>query len=158
VRKKKAFQCTRDPSAETGPDPYLGLGFVCHPEEVVVVDAELTKGHITETAFVIRGLQSDGLVGLTSKAPNLTGLSPTPILPVVAFITLRYKKRNEVGGTYAKVHRDLPPTSTLPLIRSLRHSSGGKTPHRAVIALESRLTSDLHLLLELLGLAHRKFQ
>jgi hypothetical protein len=69
VCEKKAFQCTRDPSAETRPvrrkrertylhggddgfdyfwhtgrpDPYLGLGFVCHPEEVVVVDAELTR-------------------------------------------------------------------------------------------------------------------
>jgi hypothetical protein len=82
VCEKKAFQCTRDPSAETRPDPYLGLGFVCHPEEVVVVDAELTKGLITETVFVIRGLQSDGLVGLTSTAPNLTGPSPTPILPL----------------------------------------------------------------------------
>jgi hypothetical protein len=65
---------------------------------------------------------------------------------VVGPVTLRYKKRKGAEGTHAKVHRDLPLTPTLLLIRLLRRGSSGKTPHHAATTPESPAYTDPCLL------------
>jgi hypothetical protein len=91
-----------------------------------------------------KGIFYSWIRSLSQSRVRNVGLTPTGAnrSMVVGPHRAALEKEEGAGGTDAKVHRDLPLrmprfTVTLPQIRSLRRSSGGKTPHRAATTPES---------------------
>jgi hypothetical protein len=87
---------------------------------VIIVELGISVG-LTPTGAQWNGTESHSHL-------HLVPWSGTPTDPWLwAPVALHYK-RGGGRGMHAKVHRDLTPTLILPLIRSLRRSSGGKPP------------------------------
>jgi hypothetical protein len=90
------------------------------------INGEAPKRNLLDSAQQAPRTMSRSHFHLTSCGVNLF-IVVAPCGPIL-------QKRGGGGGMHVKIHRGLTLTPTLPLIRSLSYSNGGKPPHHAVHA------------------------